>query len=97
MVPSAFVRLDTFPLTPNGKIDRQALPVPEWRAEAAYVAPQTSTQAGLAAVWAEVLGLERVWVFMMISLTWGAFAAGDSTYHQNPGRLPGRSTLAPFV
>ena len=60
MVPSALVLLDSFPLTPNGKIDRQALPAPEWRAEADYVAPQTPTQASLAAIWAEVLGVERV-------------------------------------
>ncbi|MBV9774709.1 MAG: amino acid adenylation domain-containing protein, partial [Gemmatimonadetes bacterium] len=64
MVPSAFVMLEALPLTPNGKVDRRALPAPEGRAgtEAAYVAPRTSTEATLAQIWGEVLGVERVGV-----------------------------------
>ncbi|MCB0196701.1 MAG: amino acid adenylation domain-containing protein, partial [Anaerolineae bacterium] len=60
MIPSAFVLLDAFPLTPNGKIDRMALPAPEWRAGPTYVPPQTTTQTSLAGIWAEVLGIESV-------------------------------------
>ncbi|MBC8954221.1 non-ribosomal peptide synthetase [Xenorhabdus sp. PB62.4] len=62
MVPVAFVRLDAFPLTPNGKLDRQALPVPEQNAFArqVYVAPQGETETALAAIWSELLGIEQI-------------------------------------
>ncbi|HKH46871.1 MAG TPA: amino acid adenylation domain-containing protein, partial [Thermoanaerobaculia bacterium] len=64
MVPSAWVFLDALPLTPNGKVDRKALPAPgRTRAEAAgYVAPSDPVEEQLAALWAEVLGLDRVGV-----------------------------------
>ncbi|HVR95631.1 MAG TPA: amino acid adenylation domain-containing protein, partial [Thermoanaerobaculia bacterium] len=63
MVPSAFVLLDELPLTPHGKVDRAALPVPEApRAEAAYRAPRNPIETELAEVWAELLGAERVGV-----------------------------------
>ncbi|MEU0005142.1 non-ribosomal peptide synthase/polyketide synthase [Streptomyces sp. NPDC006314] len=58
MVPSAFVALDRFPLTENGKTDRAALPAPEpavEQAPAAYVAPRTPTEEALAAIWEETL------------------------------------------
>jgi amino acid adenylation domain-containing protein/thioester reductase-like protein len=63
MIPSAFVALDVLPLSPNGKVDRKALPVPESarpELEEAYVAPATPVEQSLAGLWAEVLGLERV-------------------------------------
>ncbi|HEX8244011.1 MAG TPA: AMP-binding protein, partial [Longimicrobium sp.] len=63
MVPSAFVILDQIPLTPNGKVDRRALPAPETAAdEASYVAARTPVEEVLAGIWAEVLRLERVGV-----------------------------------
>jgi amino acid adenylation domain-containing protein len=65
MVPAAFMMLDSFPLTPNGKIDRKALPPPELAqaiSEKSYVAPRGPVEAVIAALWAEVLGLERVGV-----------------------------------
>ncbi|MEU2060470.1 non-ribosomal peptide synthase/polyketide synthase [Streptomyces sp. NPDC013455] len=58
MVPSAFVVLDRFPLTENGKTDRSALPAPapaEEPARPGYVAPRTPTEEALAAVWEETL------------------------------------------
>ncbi|HVR96634.1 MAG TPA: amino acid adenylation domain-containing protein, partial [Thermoanaerobaculia bacterium] len=60
MVPSALVLLDAMPLSPNGKVDRAALPAPEWQAEAEYVAPRTPVEELLAAIWAELLGREQV-------------------------------------
>jgi amino acid adenylation domain-containing protein len=63
MVPSAFVTLESLPLTPNGKIDRRALPAPlccHKEQEDNFVAPTTPTEKILAAIWAEVLGLQQV-------------------------------------
>ncbi|MEO7195211.1 MAG: amino acid adenylation domain-containing protein, partial [Pseudonocardiaceae bacterium] len=61
MVPSAFVLLDQLPLTANGKLDRRALPAPEWTGSTAgYVAPRTEAEFVVARIWAEVLGVERV-------------------------------------
>ncbi len=58
MVPSIFVELTALPLTPSGKIDRQALPDPEWvgSADAEFVAPETETERSIAAIWEDVLG-----------------------------------------
>ncbi|HEX6373282.1 MAG TPA: amino acid adenylation domain-containing protein [Longimicrobium sp.] len=62
MVPAAYVRLEQFPLSPNGKLDRPALPAPEGDAYAAreYEAPVGETEQALAEIWAEVLGTDRV-------------------------------------
>ncbi|WP_186032283.1 non-ribosomal peptide synthetase, partial [Burkholderia gladioli] len=61
MVPSHFMTLDALPLTSNGKLDRRALPSPDpSRGEAAYVEPSGETERAVAAIWAEVLGADRV-------------------------------------
>ncbi len=54
--------LDSFPLTPNGKIDRRALPVPEYSTtgEEGYVAPVSVIETTLVEIWQEVLGVEQV-------------------------------------
>jgi amino acid adenylation domain-containing protein len=62
MLPSAFVLLAALPLTGHGKVDRNKLPAPDQTraATAEYTAPRTSVEMQLAAIWQEVLGVERV-------------------------------------
>ncbi|MBZ4423322.1 alpha/beta fold hydrolase, partial [Myxococcus sp. RHSTA-1-4] len=61
MVPSAFVFLEALPLNTHGKVDRNALPAPDASAASAgYIAPRTPAEETVAAVWAEVLHLEKV-------------------------------------
>ena len=63
MIPSAFVLLDALPLSPNGKVDRKALPAPDQsrpEPEESYVAPRTPVEEMLAEIWAEVLKLDKV-------------------------------------
>nr|QEO74757.1 condensation domain-containing protein [uncultured bacterium] len=63
MVPSAFVILGSLPLLPNGKLDRRALPAPDSvRPELScqYVKPRNVIEEQVAAIWADVLGVERV-------------------------------------
>jgi acyl carrier protein len=65
MVPSSFVFLDSLPLTATGKVDRRALPPPGRNRPAIdtpFVAPRTRAEETLAAIWAEVLGLDNVGV-----------------------------------
>jgi amino acid adenylation domain-containing protein len=65
MIPSAFVFITEFPLLPNGKVDRHALPAPEPASvelESGYVAPVAPVEEVLAGIWAEVLRVERVGV-----------------------------------
>ncbi|TLQ42861.1 non-ribosomal peptide synthetase [Streptomyces marianii] len=65
MVPAVFVALERLPLTPSGKVDRRSLPEPEVRAQrpgTVYTAPRNDTEEALAAIWADVLGAERVGV-----------------------------------
>lgn len=66
MVPSAFVLLDAFPLTPNGKIDRRALPAPEESqlpSGQEWVAPESLLEKKLAEIWSEVLNVERIGIY----------------------------------
>ncbi|MBX2977649.1 MAG: amino acid adenylation domain-containing protein [Flavobacteriales bacterium] len=63
MQPSAFVAVKELPRTPSGKIDRKALPAPDVKRpdlDVAFAAPTTSVQKTLAAVWADLLGIDRV-------------------------------------
>ncbi|MGO9110863.1 MAG: amino acid adenylation domain-containing protein [Thermoguttaceae bacterium] len=66
MVPSAFVFLERLPLTPNGKLDRRALPAPDQARPdlgTGYVPPRDAVEEQLAAIWADLLGVERVGVY----------------------------------
>ena len=64
MVPAVILLLDTLPLTPTGKVDRHALPDPDWSdPQSQYVAPRTPTEQSLAQIWTDVLKLERVGIY----------------------------------
>ena len=61
MVPAALVVLERMPLTANGKLDRKALPRPEWKAdEKKYVTPRNAVEEALSRIWGDVLGVKRV-------------------------------------
>lgn len=66
MVPTAFVRLDVFPLNANGKIDRRNLPAPDHSAVAAaeqWVAPESLFEKRLAQIWSEILNVEQIGIY----------------------------------
>ncbi len=62
MIPSYFIAMDAFPLTSNGKVDRDRLPEPGARVATGtvYVAPQTKKQRCIVAIWQDVLGIEKI-------------------------------------
>ncbi|MEV6638751.1 non-ribosomal peptide synthase/polyketide synthase [Amycolatopsis sp. NPDC051371] len=60
MVPAAFVVLETLPLTPSGKLDRKALPAPDWSAARTGRAPRTPREAALCELFSEILGVDGV-------------------------------------
>ena len=62
MVPSYFIALDAFPLTPNGKIDRKQLPIPDRVniARESYAPPQTPLEHTIAAVWMQLLAVDKI-------------------------------------
>jgi len=61
MIPAVLLVLKDFPLTPNGKADRKALPAPDAPTQQhEYAAPRNETEEQLAGLWAELLGAERV-------------------------------------
>jgi len=64
MVPSSFVTLDRFPLTPNGKVDRKALPQPNLESKPAeFEPPSSATEKALANIWGEALGIKQVGLY----------------------------------
>ncbi|MGW2464897.1 amino acid adenylation domain-containing protein, partial [Streptomyces sp. NPDC001761] len=63
MVPATYVTLDQLPLTPNGKVDTKALPAPDHHRpdlDTSYTAPRNTTEATIAGVWSDVLGVDTV-------------------------------------
>ncbi|MED1910401.1 non-ribosomal peptide synthetase [Brevibacillus laterosporus] len=64
MIPSYFVQLEQMPLSPNGKIDRKALPAPEGKLQTGveHLAPRTQTEVQIASIWQEVLGIPSIGV-----------------------------------
>jgi len=65
MIPPVWMKLDALPLTLNGKVDRKALPAPDFQRpawSATYIAPRSAIEREIAEVWQEVLGIETVGV-----------------------------------
>ncbi|MEQ1965382.1 amino acid adenylation domain-containing protein, partial [Xenorhabdus khoisanae] len=60
MLPASFTRIESIPLTRNGKVDRHALPEPIWGNRDNYVAPRNELETQLCAIWQAVLGLEHI-------------------------------------
>lgn len=62
MIPSFFMEIDAIPLTPNGKVDRKALPEPvlQQRVVAELTLPRTSLETEVAEIWRDVLGIEQI-------------------------------------
>jgi amino acid adenylation domain-containing protein len=63
MIPAAFVLMESFPLTPSGKLDRKALPTPDGTRsdlESAFIAPRTVAEEIVARIWAQVIKIDRV-------------------------------------
>ena len=64
MIPSAFICLDALPLTPTGKIDRAALPAPDYAlAQNPYASPRSFVEETVARIWCEVLRVDRVGIY----------------------------------
>jgi amino acid adenylation domain-containing protein len=66
MVPDDFVLMPAIPITPNGKIDRKALPVPDYNTISRlgeYIAPRTEIEKQVAEIWQEVMGLEKISIY----------------------------------
>jgi tyrocidine synthetase-3 len=59
MIPAYFIPIEKIPLTPNGKIDRKALPAPILKADRKYIAPRTALEKKLADLWSEILRIEK--------------------------------------
>jgi amino acid adenylation domain-containing protein len=73
MVPAHFIQLDTLPVTPNGKVNLQALPAPQPEGEEADSAPVTSMEKSLALLWQKLLGRQHIGLYT------GFFEAGGNS------------------
>lgn len=63
MLPSVYIFIHEFPLTPNGKVDRKALPEPQWISSREFIEPQTETEIVLARIWIDLLKVERIGIY----------------------------------
>ncbi|MGG4187178.1 amino acid adenylation domain-containing protein, partial [Paenibacillus peoriae] len=110
MVPSYFVQLEQMPLSPNGKIDRKALPAPEGSLQsgADYAEPRTAPERALVAVWQAVLGVQTVGILdnffdlggdsiKAIQIASRAFQAGYKLDMKDLFQHPTVAALAPHM
>ena len=58
MIPAVYIWMDDFPLTPNGKIDKKALPIPDYESEEKYIAPETAEEQRMVTIWSEILAFD---------------------------------------
>ncbi len=81
MIPAYFIRVEKMPLTPNGKIDRKALPEPDNNllTEVEYIAPRNEIETKLAKIWSEILGIEKVGVTANFFTIGGHSLKGNSS------------------
>jgi amino acid adenylation domain-containing protein len=65
MIPGAFVQMESIPLTPNGKVDRRALPVPDMGIadSTGFVSPSTPTEIAIANLWEQILNIKKVGIY----------------------------------
>lgn len=97
MIPSAFVVMEEFPLTPSGKINRNALPVPESDRDgikAEFVAPVTNTEIKLAELWCEVLKIDKISLYDDFFALGGHSLLGVSLFAKVEHHLKKRLPLA---
>ena len=87
-MPTAFVPLKTLPLTPHGKVDRQALPAPRPPVWPAPITPQTATEAHLATLWADVHVARRMTIISLL---------GPPCWPPRSSSTPGLGIEVPFV
>ncbi len=85
MIPTAFIRMDEFPLNANDKLDRAALPQPQFSASQYYVAAKTRLEKTLAAIWSEELGLKPIGMHDNFSNRWAlTFSSEDYLKDKSP-------------
>ncbi|WP_051541402.1 non-ribosomal peptide synthetase [Caldalkalibacillus mannanilyticus] len=110
MIPAYFVQLQQMPLSPNGKIDRKALPVPEESIESGttYVAPRTEVERTLATLWQQLLGIPKVGIndhffalggdsIKLIQISSRLYQVGYKLEMKHLFKYPTIAKLSPFV
>lgn len=92
MIPAVFVQLEAMPLSPSGKVDRKALPTPDWTEERAAEPAATELEADLMKIWNDVLGFDQFGVtddfFMLGGHSLKLFALAASIHDQWGVRIP---------
>lgn len=63
MIPNKLMQLDAFPITPNGKIDKRALPIPTFESEVQYMPPQNATEEKLHSIWADLFNIDKISIY----------------------------------
>ncbi len=95
MIPTCYVPLVAFPLTTNGKLDRRALPEPDWSAyQSQYVAPATSDEIHCCQIWQELLSIDQIGISDNFFRLGGNSILAIQAAHQMSKALDNKITLA---